>query len=122
MTQKNKPEISESAPTFVRWELGAALAASLAAGLCCLAPLLYLAFGISVAALSGLTRLTWLQIPMAVVAIFCLGAAFFRLYVSKRPICTQAGTRKRLQLYFWLITLLTLAVLSYPFVLPWLLG
>ena len=117
----NRPEPTETAPASFKWGLGAALAASVAAGLCCVAPLLYLVFGISAAALSGLSGLSWLQAPMAAVALLCLGTVFYRLYISKRPLCTQRGTRTRLLIYFWIISLVTVAVLSYPFVLPWLL-
>lgn len=118
---KNRPDAIEPAPAAVRWGLGAALLASLAAGLCCAAPLLYLVFGISAAALSGLNGLSWLQAPMAAVALLCLGAAFFRLYISKRPLCAQQNSRRRLHIYFWATALLALVLLSYPFVLPWLL-
>lgn len=118
---ESRPEAIEPA-SAIRLGLGAALLASLAAGLCCAAPLLYLAFGVSAAALSGLSSLGWLQAPMAVVAVLCLGAAFFRLYVSKRPVCAQADTRKRLRIYFWATALLALVLLSYPFVVPWLLA
>ncbi len=114
----NSPDAAPPNPAGVRLGLGAALLSALAAGLCCAAPLVYLAFGVSAAALSGLNELDWLQAPMAALALLCLGAVFFRLYLSKRPVCAAGA---RLQIYFWLIALLVLALLSYPFVLPWLL-
>ena len=118
---RNKPEASAPQPASVAWGLGAALLSAVAAGLCCVAPLIYLVFGVSAAAFSGLSKLGWLQVPMAVLALACLGVVFFRLYLSKRPLCVGFTSRIRLQIYFWLVTVLVLAVLSYPFVLPWLL-
>lgn len=117
----NRPDAAPPNPAGVRWGLGAALLSALAAGLCCAAPLVYLVFGVSAAALSGLNELDWLQAPTAALALLCLGAVFFRLYLSKRPVCAAGASRTRLQIYFWLVALLVLALLSYPFVLPWLL-
>lgn len=118
---KNSAKAVSPSPAGVRWGLGAALISALAAGLCCAAPLVYLLFGVSAAALTGLNSLGWLQIPMGLLALLCLGAVFFRLYLSKRPLCTRSMTRTWLQFSFWLVALLVLALLSYPFVLPWLL-
>ena len=36
-------------------------------------------------------------------------------------LCAGLASRTRLQVYFWLVALLVLALLSYPFALPWLL-
>ncbi len=113
-SQQNKPKDIRSG---IRWSLGSALVAALGAALCCLAPLIYLLFGVSVAALSGLSRLSALQGPLSIIALSCLALVFHRLYLSRRLICTQTGSVHRLRILFWLSVLLILPLLTYPFVL-----
>lgn len=121
-SRRNRPESAAAGSAGIGWGLGAALLSALAAGLCCAAPLVYLLFGVSAAALSGLSELAWLQLPMGLLALLCLGAVFYRLYLSRRPLCAGAASRPRLQIGFWLVALLVLVLLSYPFALPWLLA
>ncbi len=118
---RNKADTTAPHSSRLHWGLGAAFLSALAAGLCCAAPLVYLLFGVSAAALSGLNGLAWLQMPMGLLALACLGVVFFRLYVSKRPLCAGRVSRPWLVIGFWLVALWVLALLSYPFILPWLL-
>lgn len=94
------------------------LVASLASSLCCLGPLLYLSFGISAAGLTHLSALSWLQLPMIIIATGTIILGFWRLYISSTPICEKRINRKILVWLYWLSMPVSLAMMSYPFVLP----
>lgn len=98
----------------------AALLAAAASTLCCLAPLLYLVFGISAAGLTGIPALSWLQFPMIVLSVGLLLRGFWRLYLSPRPVCVNVVSRRALLWLYWLSVPLLLAIMTYPYVLPWL--
>lgn len=102
---------------MVSWSLGGAILAALGAGLCCLGPLLYLVFGVSAAALSGLQQLSWLQIPLGIVSLGLLAVGYYRLYLSKRFVCTQVSLSS-LRIAYWIVLALVVVLLSYPFTLP----
>ncbi|MCX5589689.1 hypothetical protein [Alcaligenes endophyticus] len=116
--QKSKAKLSGNG---IGWSLGGAMLAALGAGLCCLAPLLYLLFGVSAAALSSLSRLSWLQIPMSLLAFCFLGIGYYRLYLSKRPVCTRIGSLNGQRFLYWAVLGMVVLLLSYPFTLPLLL-
>lgn len=103
------------------WGLGAALAAAVGAGLCCAGPFVYLVFGVSAAAFSGWPALDWLQLPLTIVSALCLLLVFLRLYARRKPVCVNAADRF-LRPAFWLTTVLVMLLVSYPYVLPWLLA
>ncbi|MHA7845807.1 mercuric transporter MerT family protein [Serratia sp. D1N4] len=98
----------------------AALLAAAASTLCCLGPLLYLVFGISAAGLTGIPALSWLQLPMVVLSVGLMLRGFWRLYLSPRPVCVNVVSRRTLLWLYWLSVPLLLALMTYPYVLPWL--
>lgn len=98
----------------------AALLAAAASTLCCLGPLLYLVFGISAAGLTGIPALSWLQWPMIILAVGLMLRGFWRLYLSPRPVCVNVVSRRVLVWLYWLSLPLLLALMTYPYVLPWL--
>lgn len=100
----------------------AALSAAIASSLCCIAPLLYLLFGISSPWLMQLGELTWLQIPMIVLSLGLFGYGFWSLFFAKKIICTQYLSRKTLMRLYLLVFVLILFFLLYPTVLPWILA
>lgn len=99
--------------------LVAAIIAAMLSSVCCIGPLVYLAFGISAAAFSGFTQLTWLQIPMLVISVGLMLSGFWRLYFSKKPFCTAKLSRKQTVCLYWLAVPIILIFQLYPFVLPW---
>lgn len=99
----------------------AALAAAAASTLCCVGPLLYLLFGISAAGLIGIPAFDWLQIPMVALSVGLMIRGFWRLYLSPRPICVNVVSRRTLVWLYWISVPLVLALITYPYVLPWLL-
>ncbi|GAB1128124.1 MAG: Hg(II) uptake system permease component MerT family [Shewanella algae] len=101
--------------------LAAAVVAAVASSLCCIGPLIYLVFGVSAASLSGVEQLGWLQVPMLALSTLLILLGFWRLYFSKKPLCTATMSRTRMLLLYWLAVPVVLAFQLYPFVLPWLL-
>jgi mercuric ion transport protein len=111
-----------SASNSIKGGLVTLLAAVIAAGastLCCIGPLLYLVFGISAAGLIGIPGATWLQIPMLLLSLGLMARGFWRLYLSPKPICVNVVSRRALVWLYWLSVPLVLALLTYPYVLPW---
>lgn len=100
--------------------LAAAVTTAVASSLCCIAPLIYLIFGVSAASLSGLSKLTWLQWPMLVLSIGFMVTITYRLFFSKKPICSMIQ-RKYLVILYFIFLPFVIFMLTYPFVLPWLL-
>ena len=101
--------------------LAAAMTTAVASSLCCLAPLIYLVFGVSAASLSGLSKLTWLQWPMLGLSVIFVVLITHKLFLSKKPLCSGGLQRKHLIILYFLSLPLVIFMLSYPFVLPWLL-
>ncbi|MBJ3816098.1 hypothetical protein F9C28_14465 [Shimwellia pseudoproteus] len=111
-----------SASNSVKRGLVTLLAAVIAAGastLCCVGPLLYLVFGISAAGLIGVPAFDWLQIPMIILSVGLMARGFWRLYLAPRPVCVNLISRRMLVWLYWLSVPLVLALLTYPWVLPW---
>lgn len=116
----NTPAPSSAKGSLVT--LAAALTAALASSFCCIGPLLYLLFGVSAAGLTALPGLAWLQIPMIVLALGLMVRGFWRLYLSARPVCINIVSLRTLRVLYWLSVPLVLALVSWPYVLPWLWG
>ncbi len=101
--------------------MASALVAAMASSLCCIGPLLYLLFGVSAAGLSGLAQLGWLQYPMLVLSSGLLIRGFWRLYLAKRPVCTERFSLTQMRVIYWLCLPLVVAFQLYPYLLPWIL-
>ena len=97
----------------------AAIVAAGASTLCCIGPLLYLLLGISAAGLVGIPGASWLQFPMIVVAVGLMARGFWRLHLSSKPVCVNVVSRRVLVWLYWLSVPLVLALITYPYVLPW---
>ncbi|TNH08320.1 hypothetical protein [Testudinibacter sp. TR-2022] len=97
----------------------AALTTAVASTLCCIAPLVYLLFGIASPFLMELNQLAFLQIPMLIVSLGLFGYGFWLLIFSKKVICTQYLSRRSLIALYGVVSVLILFFLSYPILLPW---
>lgn len=123
MSQKYLPMTTSQASSVKQLfaTMTAAVIAAVASSLCCIAPLIYLVFGVSAAGLSGLSSLGWLQVPMLILSTGLILLGFWRLYFAKKPLCTGKFSRGQMLLIYWLSVPIVLAFQLYPFVLPWLL-
>lgn len=80
---------------------------------CCVAPLLFIIFGISAASLSFLDFLAPYRFVFVLLSICSIVYSFWRIYMSQKPLCNGAASLKTL---FWLLTALSAISLMYPFI------
>lgn len=98
-----------------------AVTTAAASTLCCIAPLIYLVFGISSSWLASLNGLAFLQIPMLIISLGTFGYGFWLLNFSDKIICTRYLSRRTLRILYWIMLPVILFLLSYPYVLPYIL-
>lgn len=98
-----------------------AVVAAVTSTLCCIAPLIYLLFGVSSTWLIKLNELAFLRIPMLVLSLGAFGYGFWLLNFSNRIICSKYVSRRTLVVLYWGMLAIILFFLFYPTMLPWLL-
>lgn len=98
-----------------------AVIAAVTSTLCCIAPLVYLMFGISSTWLMELNRFEYLRIPMLIVSLGAFGYGFWLLNFSNKIICTRYFSRQTLIVLYWVVFFIMLFFLSYPTLLPYIL-
>lgn len=104
------------------WALGA-LATALGASLCCILPLSVALLGVGSAALGAWLE-PWRPFFVALTVGF-LGYAYYRTY-RQEPTCTpgdacnDGGDRRRPPIWLWLVTVLSLALVTFPYYVSWL--
>lgn len=105
-----------------RWTisaLGGAIVGAIVASLCCIGPLVLLALGISGAWISTFTQLEFLRPIGSVITLVFLMLAFWRLYLTPQRCsidkpCAKPGNLRVQRLIFWVITLLLILLLTFP--------
>lgn len=92
--------------------VGALLSAS-----CCLVPTLFLLFGVSFAGVINVAALEPYRPLFTLVAVALLSLGFYQMVIKKQIECDCEPTRtaKVLQLLFWVLFVLTLAALLFPY-------
>ncbi|TDQ59632.1 mercuric ion transport protein [Mesocricetibacter intestinalis] len=98
-----------------------AVLAAVTSTLCCIAPLLYLLFGVSSAWLVKLDALSFLRFPLLLLSLAAFGYGFWLLTFSKKIICSRYISRKTLLVLYGIMFIFILFFLLYPNLLPWLL-
>ncbi len=84
---------------------------------CCVAPLLFIIFGISAASLSFLDFLAPYRFVFVLLSICSIVYSFWRIYISQKPLCNGAAiSAASLKTLFWLLTALSAISLIYPFI------
>lgn len=108
-----------------RWSLGGAVAAALAASICCLGPLVLLGLGVGGAWASGLRALEPYRPMFMALAVGFLAFAFYRAYrVPEGAACAPDGScaipraTRISRIALWIITPLILALLAFPYITP----
>lgn len=103
--------------------LAAGVVAAIAASVCCVGPLVLLALGVSGAWIANLTALEpYRPIFISVVLVF-LGLTFRRLYLVPQTCepgkpCAEPAHLRRQRLVFWVVSLLVVALLAFPWYAP----
>lgn len=109
--------------------MGGAVFAAFASSLCCLGPLIFAALGIGGAGL--VVKLTPYRTPLAAATLVLLATGFFFAYRSARaPIgptaegracaCELPRASRIGRVMLWAATVLVLALLSFPYLTPYL--
>ena len=117
----------ESTQATSNRSLTAAVIAAVGASICCIGPLVLLALGIGGAWVSNLTALEpYRPIFIGVVLVF-LGLAFRKLYLVPRrcapdDACAVPSTLRNQRIIFWVVTVILLALVTFPWYGPALLA
>ncbi|MGC7560816.1 mercuric transporter MerT family protein [Pasteurella sp. PK-2025] len=96
-----------------------AIMAAITSTLCCIAPLIYLVFGVSSSWLVSLNQLEYLRLPMLIIAVSSFGYGFWLLTFSKKILCTQFLSRKGFMGLYGIVFVIMLFFLFYPTLLPY---
>ena len=97
--------------------------AAIGASVCCVGPLVLLALGIGGAWIGSLTALEPYRPIFIGMTLVFVGLAFRRLYLLPQAcepgtLCANPQIIRRQRLIFWLLTMLLLALLAVPSVVP----
>ena len=103
--------------------LFAGVLAGIGASLCCVAPLVLLSLGLGGAWLAYLTAFEPVRPVFLVLALFFVGLAFRKLYLVPQTCepgkpCAEEETLSRQRVIFWVVTVLLLGLLTFPWVAP----
>ncbi len=103
--------------------LAAGLTTGLAASVCCLGPLLLLTLGISGSWISTLSALAPYRPLFIALTLLFLGLAFRKLYLvpphcAVDTPCAQPARQRKQRLLFWLVAVIVLAMVTFPWYAP----
>ncbi len=92
----------------------------IAASLCCIAPLILLAFGIGGAWVGSLTHLAFLRPIGIIVAVVFLILAFWKLYITPKRCktnhpCANPRSLTIQRWVFWIAVILLVLVITFPY-------
>lgn len=115
--------MDNSPSTNNRTSITTVIAASLAAigaSLCCIGPLVLLALGVGGTWISNLTALEPYRPVFVGFTLIFLFMAFRKLYLIPRQCspgdaCAIPGTLRNQQIIFWIVTVLLIALLTFPY-------
>ncbi len=112
-------------PRF-QWPALWALLAAAAASVCCVVPLALVLLGIGGAWIGNLTALEALRPGLSVVALLCLGWAFWLAYAraprcSAEADCADPRRLRRRRRWLWVAAALVALLLLFPYYVGWLL-
>lgn len=112
-----------SQPRTGRGPLAAGGLAALLASACCLGPLVLITLGVSGAWIGNLAALEPyrpLFVGVALVALFFAWRRIFRPVEQCQPgeVCTVPRVRVAYKAIFWMVSVLVLIALAFPYVLP----
>ena len=102
--------------------------AAIVASVCCLGPLILVSLGISGAWVSNLTMLEPYRPIFIGIALICMALAYRKIYSAKpakpaRPadtclpntLCAKPQTNQNYRIMFWIVSVLVLIALIYPY-------
>lgn len=103
--------------------IAAGVLAAIGASVCCVAPLVLLALGISGAWISNLTALEPYRPVFIGLTLVFLGLAYRRLYLVPQTCtpgadCADPRVLRRQRFLFWIVTVLLLGLVAVPWLVP----
>lgn len=115
--------MTDSTDTNNRSYISSTVAAGLAAigaSVCCIGPLVLLALGIGGTWISYLTAFEPYQPVFVVITLVFLFLAFRKLYILPRQCadddsCALPGVLRNQRIIFWVVTVLLIALLTFPY-------
>lgn len=115
--------MTDSTDTNNRSYISNTIAASLAAigaSVCCIGPLLLITLGIGGTWISYLTAFEPYQPVFVVITLVFLFLAFRKLYILPRQCadgdsCALPGVLRNQRIIFWVVTVLLIALLTFPY-------
>lgn len=101
----------------------AGVLAGIGASICCVGPLVLLAFGIGGAWVGNLTAMEPYRPAFIGLALLFLGLAFRKLYLAPQACapgtpCADPRTVRRQRIVFWATSVLLLGLLAVPLIAP----
>lgn len=123
MRTMNQKDVSISASKEGRGALFAGGLAAILASTCCLGPLVLVTLGFSGAWIGNLTVLEPYRpifIGVALIAMYFAYRRIFRPVQNCKPgeVCAIPQVRATYKLIFWLVAVLVLVALGFPYVMP----
>lgn len=115
--------MTDSSSTKERSYIASTVAAGLAAigaSLCCIGPLVLISLGIGGAWISYLTAFEPYQPIFVIVTLGFLFLSFRKLYILPRNCadgesCALPGVLRNQRIIFWVVTILLIALLTFPY-------
>jgi len=116
-TSENTPD---STPKTGMATMVTAAAATIGASLCCIGPLVLLSLGIGGTWVSSLTALTPYRPYFIGITLLFLFLAFRKLYLVPRSckpgdVCAIPSTFRNQRIIFWVVTVILVALLTFPY-------
>jgi len=115
---------SEQGGGLSKGSLIAGAFAAIAASTCCIGPLLLLALGISGSWIGNLKAFEPFRPIFIGLTMLFLGLAFRKLYLVPQACavdapCAKPGSLQNQRIIFWVVTVLVLAVIAFPWIGPY---
>ncbi|HEC30235.1 MAG TPA: mercury transporter MerT [Gammaproteobacteria bacterium] len=112
--------ITNTSPKAGKGSMIAAALAAIGASLCCVGPLVLVTLGIGGAWIGSLTALEPYRPVFIGITLVFLFLAFRKLYIVPRQCapgdaCAVPGTLRNQRIIFWVVSILVIALLTFPY-------
>jgi mercuric ion transport protein len=106
------------------WTNMGAVLAAVGASVCCVVPLLLLSLGVSGAWISTLTSFEPVRPFFIILTLVFVGLSYRKLYLipntcEEDEVCALPDSKKKQKLTFWIVCILILLLLAFPWYAPY---
>ena len=97
-----------------------AIVAGIGASACCIGPLLLLSLGLGGAWVGNLTAMEPYSGYFTAITLIILGVVFHKLYITPKncvegSVCANPEVLKNQRIIFWLVSIILIAMMSFPY-------